>query len=103
MLRSDRTVNYFSIRNNDPGVDGVFISQGVDIDTHIPLAMTPNNYGIAFARSFNNGTPFPSLDRNPLYSVLSTKSLSDRFDARPVGVASTNLAFVTRRRSATLN
>jgi hypothetical protein len=41
VLRADRTLNYLCIRNNDPGVDGVFIAQGTDIDTHVPLAMTP--------------------------------------------------------------
>ena len=62
VLRSDRTLNYLCLRNNDPGVDGVFISQGTDYDTELPLAMSPNNYGVAFAYGFNNATVFPSLD-----------------------------------------
>jgi len=60
--RADQALNYFVIRNDDPGVDGVFISRGTDIDVEIPLAMTPNNYGVAFLRTFDSATVFPSLD-----------------------------------------
>ena len=48
---------YFVLRNNDPRVDGFFLSQGTDIDTTMPLAMTPNNYGVAFQRTFGNMPP----------------------------------------------
>src|SRR5262245_12233642 len=52
----------FCVRNNDPGVDGFFISQGTDIDTEIPLQMVPNNYGIGFLRTFNNVLTLPSVN-----------------------------------------
>ena len=55
-------VGYFVVRNDDPRVDGFFISQGTDIDTMVPLQMTPTNYGIAFSRTFNNPLPPPALD-----------------------------------------
>lgn len=55
-------IGYFVVRNDDPRVDGFFISQGTDIDTMVPLQMTPANYGIAFSRTFNNPLPAPALD-----------------------------------------
>ncbi|MFO0858303.1 MAG: hypothetical protein U0640_13220 [Phycisphaerales bacterium] len=61
-LRNNVTSAYFVVRNNDPRVDGFFLSVGTDIDTPIPLAMTPNNYGIAFSRTFGNIPPFPDPD-----------------------------------------
>lgn len=53
---------FFVVRNDDPRVDGFFISQGTDIDTMVPLDMVPTNFGIAFARTFNNPLPPPALD-----------------------------------------
>lgn len=55
-------VGFFVVRNDDPRVDGFFISQGTDIDTMVPLDMTPTNFGIAFSRTFNNPLPPPALD-----------------------------------------
>ncbi len=55
-------LGYFVVRNDDPRVDGFFVSQGTDIDTMVPLQMTPSNYGIAFSRTFNNPLPPPALD-----------------------------------------
>ena len=60
---------YFVLRNNDPRVDGFFISQGTDIDTQIPLDMTPANYGIAFLRTFNSIPPTPPDPDPTLNSV----------------------------------
>ncbi|MFT3683582.1 MAG: GC-type dockerin domain-anchored protein [Phycisphaerales bacterium] len=60
--RSTETVNYLCIRNNDPHVDGVFISKGNGFDTEIPLAIVPNNYGVGFLRTFTSETVFPSTD-----------------------------------------
>jgi hypothetical protein len=60
--RASETTNYFCIRNNDPHVDGVFISKGTGYDTEIPLAIVPNNYGVGFLRTFTSETVFPSLD-----------------------------------------
>ena len=69
-LRSDVTTAYFVLRNNDPRVDGVFISMGTDIDTEIKLQMTPANFGIAFSRTFDGAPPFPSTDPDPTLPSL---------------------------------
>jgi hypothetical protein len=61
-LRSNVTSAYFCLRNNDPAVDGFFISQGTDIDVQIPLQMTPDGYGIAFARTFDISPVLSSLN-----------------------------------------
>ena len=60
--RASETTNYFCIRNNDPAVDGVFISKGTGYDVEIPLAIVPNNYGVGFLRTFLGTTTFPSTD-----------------------------------------
>ncbi len=52
----------FVIRNDDPRVDGFFISAGTDLPTFIRLAMTPANHGLEFSRTFNNPLPPPALD-----------------------------------------
>lgn len=53
----------FAIRNNDPGVDGVYLTQGLEIDTQIPLAIgTTQAFGVAFSRTFNTATVWPSVD-----------------------------------------
>lgn len=69
-LRSTVTTAYWCLRNNDPRVDGFFISLGTDIDVPIPLAMTPNNYGIAFSRTFGNIPPPPSTAPDPTLQSL---------------------------------
>ncbi len=61
---------YFAIRNDDPRADGFFLSQGTDIPTHIPLQMTPNNYGIAFMRTFNSIPPTPPGGPDPTLSSV---------------------------------
>ncbi|MBI1189939.1 MAG: hypothetical protein GC200_04565 [Tepidisphaera sp.] len=60
---------YFVVRNDDPRADGFFISQGTDIDTEIPLDMIPNNYGIAFLRTFNSIPTNPPGPDPTLHSV----------------------------------
>ncbi len=59
---------YFVLRNNDPRVDGFFISQGTDIDTQCPLNMTPNNYGVAFSRTFDS---VPPVGNDPTLSSVN--------------------------------
>ncbi|GDY00522.1 hypothetical protein LBMAG48_29250 [Phycisphaerae bacterium] len=75
-LRSNpQPAAYFVLRNDDPRVDGFFLSQGTDIDTQIPLAMTPNNFGIAFSRTFGNVPPVgpdPTLGSLRLYDAIGT-------------------------------
>src|SRR5262249_32005537 len=53
---------YFVLRNNDPGVDGIFISTGTANDVELPLVMTPSGYGIAYKWTFNGQTTFSSLN-----------------------------------------
>jgi hypothetical protein len=76
--RSLRTVPvtlpaYFVLRNNDPRADGFFISQGTDIDTHLPLNMVPNNYGIAFSRTFDSIPPTPPGGPDPTLQNLNIR------------------------------
>ncbi|HLP85697.1 MAG TPA: hypothetical protein VK157_15210 [Phycisphaerales bacterium] len=61
---------YFCLRNNDPRADGFFISQGTDIDVQIPLQMTPNNFGIAFNRTFNS---IPPVGPDPTLQSLNLR------------------------------
>jgi hypothetical protein len=61
---------YFCLRNNDPRADGFFISQGTDIDTQIPLQMVPNNFGIAFSRTFNS---IPPVGPDPTLQSLNLR------------------------------
>ncbi len=66
---------YFVVRNDDPRADGFFISQGTDIDTQCPLNMTPNNYGIAFSRTFGSIPPVgpdPTLQSVNLLGALGS-------------------------------
>jgi hypothetical protein len=56
---------YFVLRNNDPAVDGFFISTGsVDLPFPVAVRITGLNpvHELNFSRTFNNGTPFPSLN-----------------------------------------
>ena len=60
--RLETTPAYFVLRNNDPRVDGFFLSQGTDIDTSIPLQMVPAGFGVQFSRTFDINTPAPTPD-----------------------------------------
>ncbi len=72
---------YFCLRNNDPRVDGFFISQGTDYPTEIPCLIgettAQNNtlagYGIAFSRTFNNAPPVPSTAPDPTLTSLDIR------------------------------
>jgi hypothetical protein len=52
---------YFVLRDNDPAVDGFFISLGTDLPAPLPLAFNPNA-GINFLSTFQGGTTLSSLD-----------------------------------------
>lgn len=54
---------YFVIRNNDPGVDGFFLSEGLDFDSPLPLNQPGRfgPFGDAFAVSYPQDR-LPSLD-----------------------------------------
>lgn len=58
------TTAYFVMRNNDPAVDGFFISPGVDFDVPISVTipgLTPV-HELDFLVTFNNGNMWPSLN-----------------------------------------
>lgn len=69
---------YFVLRNNDPAVDGVFLSQNVDFP--IPLGVTipglSPDHELDFLRTFNDGTPFPSLDILDAVGTYGLENLS---------------------------
>jgi len=93
-LRSNVAAAYFVMRNNDPGVDGFFISTGTDIDVGIPLNMIPNNYGIAFLRTFSSNTIFSSLDILPACRAYGFEFMSSYNFTVELGEFSTPLIFV---------
>jgi hypothetical protein len=55
---------YFVLRNNDPAVDGFVVSRNIDfpqpVGVHVP-GLAPE-HELNFLRTFNDGTPFPSLN-----------------------------------------
>jgi hypothetical protein len=55
----------FVLRNNDPAVDGFFLTQN-NVDFPFAVAVTipglAPNHELSFERGFNDGTPFPSLN-----------------------------------------
>ena len=55
---------YFVLRNNDPAIDGVFLSYGPDFDVpfgvHVPGLTAAHELG--FSHTFANATTFSSLD-----------------------------------------
>lgn len=57
---------YFVVRNNDPAVDGFFLSTGTDLPVGLELNVTANVAGTRFLRSAfavtYEGTRLPSLD-----------------------------------------
>lgn len=67
---------YFVLRNNDPAVDGFMVSSNLDF----PQPITVNIPGLApdheldFMRTFNDGTPLPSLD---ILDALGTYGLEN--------------------------
>lgn len=56
---------YFVVRDNDPAVDGFFMSQG-ELDYPMPVAVQIPGLGpvheLVFSRTFSNGGVLPSLD-----------------------------------------
>jgi len=55
---------YFVLRNNDPAVDGFLISRNVDFPQPIAVSIPglAPVHDLDFIRTFNDGTPLPSLD-----------------------------------------
>ncbi|MCS7033513.1 MAG: hypothetical protein NZ561_05900 [Phycisphaerae bacterium] len=69
----------FVLRNNDPAVDGFFLSRNnvdfpVAVNVTIP-GLTPI-HDLNFSRSFNDGTPFPSLNILECLGTYGTANLA---------------------------
>jgi len=76
---------YFVLRNNDPQVDGVFLSPGPDFDfplaVHIPgLAPT---HELSFQHTFADNTTFSSLD---IADAVGTYNLSSNVSSYLFGI-----------------
>ncbi|MBX3115408.1 MAG: PEP-CTERM sorting domain-containing protein [Fimbriimonadaceae bacterium] len=76
---------YFVLRNNDPAIDGVFLSFGTDIDVplnvHIP-GLTPT-HELSFKHTFANGTTFSSLN---IGDAVGTYNLSTNVSSYLFGI-----------------
>lgn len=69
---------YFVLRNNDPAVDGFLISRNIDFPQPITVkipGLTPN-HDLDFLRTFNDGTPLPSLDILDAVGTYGLQNLS---------------------------
>lgn len=69
---------YFVLRNNDPAVDGFFISRNVDVPLPITVnipGLTPN-HDLDFLRTFSDGSPLTSLDILGALGTYGTENLS---------------------------
>ena len=69
---------YFVLRDNDPAVDGFFLSRNIDV----PQPVSVNIPGLTqvhelnFSRTFNDGAPLPSLDILDALGTYGTENLS---------------------------
>ena len=87
---SNSQTSYFVIRNNDPAVDGFFISTNIDLPLKVP--MTVPNVRMDFLRTFNIGTVWPSLnilDALGSYGFENMSSFNWTFDvgaSQPLGI-----------------
>jgi hypothetical protein len=74
----DASTPYFVIRDNDPAVDGFFVSPGVDwafpITVTIP-GLEPE-HELSFHRTFDDATPLPSLNILDAVGSYDTSNLS---------------------------
>ncbi|MGE3180213.1 MAG: PEP-CTERM sorting domain-containing protein [Phycisphaerae bacterium] len=69
---------YFILRDNDPAVDGFFISRNIDVPQPITVnipGLTPN-HDLDFIRTFNDGTPLASLDILDAVGTYGLENLS---------------------------
>lgn len=66
---------YFVLRNNDPAVDGFFLSPGVDLPfpTAVTIPGLAPTHDLDFSVSYNNGNVISSLD---IQSALGTYNLT---------------------------
>lgn len=69
---------YFVLRDNDPAVDGVFLSRNIDFP--IPVAVSipglAAEHELDFLRTFNDDTPFPSLNILDAVGTYGQENLS---------------------------
>lgn len=66
----------FVLRNNDPAVDGFFLSAGTDLPTGLPIEIGLANSTIEFSRGFNNGLPLSSLNILDAVGTYGQENLS---------------------------
>jgi hypothetical protein len=69
---------YFVLRDNDPAVDGFFISRNIDIPQPITVTIPglAPQHDLDFIRTFNDGTPLPSLDILDAVGTYGLENLS---------------------------
>lgn len=80
---------YFSIRNNDPGVDGFLLGHFVDTFGKVPInGYTYPNFGLGFLRTFDVGTIWPTTNILDALGHYGFENMSS-YDFRVVGVADT--------------
>jgi hypothetical protein len=67
---------YFVLRNNDPAVDGFLVSRNIDVPQPIQVTIPglAPVHDLNFLRTFNDGTPLPSLD---ILDALGTYGLEN--------------------------
>jgi hypothetical protein len=62
----------FGVRNNDPRADGLFLTQGADFPTGLPIETgTTGVFGVAWHHTFNRIPPAPSTAPDPTLTDLS--------------------------------
>lgn len=78
---------YFVLRNNDPAVDGFFISQGLDFPSGIPLDQAGffDNFGAAFSVGYTGDTldSFDILDAVGTYDFTGLTNFGMGIDDGP--------------------
>lgn len=78
---------YFSIRNNDPGVDGFLLGHFVDTWGSVPInGYTYPNFGLGFLRTFNTATVWPTTNILDALGHYGFENMSS-YDFRVVGLA----------------
>lgn len=69
---------YFVLRNNDPAVDGFLVSRNIDVPQPITVTIPglAPQHELDFLRTFNDGTPLPSLDILDAVGTYGLQNLS---------------------------
>jgi hypothetical protein len=71
----------FGVRNNDPRADGLFLTQGADLPTGLPINTgTTGVFGVAWQHTFNGIPPAPSTAPDPTLTDLSMQGTVGTWD-----------------------